>query len=388
MKKTIAILGSTGSIGKSLLKILQRQKKEFEIVLLTANTNYKELLNQTKKFKVKNVIITNINSFIKFKNLNKDRKLKIFNNFETFNKIFKKKVDYSMSSIVGIDGLKPTIKIIEFTKTIAIANKESVICGWNLIKKNLKKFKTNFIPVDSEHFSIWYALQNIDISKVNKIYLTASGGPLLNKSLSKINKIKIKDVLKHPNWKMGKKITVDSSNLMNKVFEIIEAKKIFSIRQKKIKILIHPSSYLHAIIKFKNGLTKLLIHETKMKVPIFNSIYLNKKALPEKKRLNITNLNNLNLSEPNIKKFPVLKILNTIPKKDTLYETVLISINDELVKNYLEKKINFTDISKYILKLMNYKDFKKYSKIIPKNVNQITTISKLVRLKTKELCIK
>ena len=134
MKKTIAILGSTGSIGKSLLKILQRQKKEFEIVLLTANTNYKELLNQTKNFKVKNVIITNINSFIKFKNLNKDRKLKIFNNFETFNKIFKKKVDYSMSSIVGIDGLKPTIKIIEFTKTIAIANK-SQLYGWNLIKK-------------------------------------------------------------------------------------------------------------------------------------------------------------------------------------------------------------------------------------------------------------
>ena len=139
-----------------------------------ANTNYKELLNQTKNFKVKNVIITNINSFKKFKNLNKDRKLKIYNNFESFNKIFKKKVDYSMSSIVGIDGLKPTIKIIEFTKTIAIANKESVICGWNLIKKNLTKFKTNFIPVDSEHFSIWYALQNTDISKVNKIYLTAS----------------------------------------------------------------------------------------------------------------------------------------------------------------------------------------------------------------------
>ena len=231
-------------------------------------------------------------------------------------------------------------------------------------------------------------MENSNKNIVDEIIITASGGPFLNKPLHYLKKAKPHNALKHPNWSMGKKISIDSATMMNKVFEIIEAKKIFSIRQKKIKILIHPSSYLHAIIKFKNGLTKLLIHETKMKVPIFNSIYLNKKVIPEKKRLNITNLNNLNLSEPNIKKFPVLKILNTIPKKDTLYETVLISINDELVKNYLEKKINFTDISKYILKLMNYKDFKKYSKIIPKNVNQITTISKLVRLKTKELCIK
>ena len=383
MKKTIAILGSTGSIGKSLLKILQRQKKEFEIVLLTANTNYKELINQTKKFKVKNVIITNINSFIKFKNLNKDRKLKIFNNFETFNKIFKKKVDYSMSSIVGIDGLKPTIKIIEFTKTIAIANKESVICGWNLIKKNLKKFKTNFIPVDSEHFSIWYALQNIDISKVNKIYLTASGGPLLNKSLSKINKIKIKDVLKHPNWKMGKKITVDSSNLMNKVFEIIEARNIFSLDIEKLSILIHPKSYIHAILIFNNGMIKVIAHDTTMEIPIFNSVYQNKKIYSKNIVISLKNLNNLNLRLVDQNKFKSIKILKMLPNKISLFETVIVSANDELVRSYLRKEIRYKDIVLKLHKIMRLKEFIKLKKITPKKITDIIKLDQYVRLKIK-----
>ena len=383
MKKTIAILGSTGSIGKSLLKILQRQKKEFEIVLLTANTNYKELLNQTKKFKVKNVIITNINSFIKFKNLNKDRKLKIFNNFETFNKIFKNKVDYSMSSIVGIDGLKPTIKIIEFTKTIAIANKESVICGWNLIKKNLKKFKTNFIPVDSEHFSIWYALQNIDISKVNKIYLTASGGPLLNKSLSKINKIKIKDVLRHPNWKMGKKITVDSSNLMNKVFEIIEARNIFSLDIEKLSILIHPKSYIHAILIFNNGMIKVIAHDTTMEIPIFNSVYQNKKIYSKNIVISLKNLNNLNLRLVDQNKFKSIKILKMLPNKISLFETVIVSANDELVRSYLRKEIRYKDIVLKLHKIMRLKEFIKLKKITPKKITDIIKLDQYVRLKIK-----
>ena len=383
MKKTIAILGSTGSIGKSLLKILQRQKKEFEIVLLTANTNYKELLNQTKNFKVKNVIITNINSFKKFKNLNKDRKLKIYNNFESFNKIFKKKVDYSMSSIVGIDGLKPTIKIIEFTKTIAIANKESVICGWNLIKKNLKKFKTNFIPVDSEHFSIWYALQNIDISKVNKIYLTASGGPLLNKSLSKINKIKIKDVLRHPNWKMGKKITVDSSNLMNKVFEIIEARNIFSLDIEKLSILIHPKSYIHAILIFNNGMIKVIAHDTTMEIPIFNSVYQNKKIYSKNIAISLTNLNNLNLSLVDQNKFKSIKILDMLPNKISLFETVIVSANDELVRSYLRKEIRYKDIVLKLHKIMRLKEFIKLKKITPKKITDIIKLDQYVRLKIK-----
>ena len=160
MKKKIVILGSTGSIGKSLLKIIKKDKENFQIKLLSANKNYKELFKQAKLFKVKNLIITNKKSYNKMIAKKKSDKIKIFNNFESFKKIFRNKIDYTMSSIVGLDGLEPTINIIKYTKTLAVANKESIICGWNLINKELKKNKTRFIPVDSEHFSIWYGLKN------------------------------------------------------------------------------------------------------------------------------------------------------------------------------------------------------------------------------------
>ena len=252
------------------------------ILSLTANNSYKELLKQCNLFNVKNVIIKNKINYLKFKKNNKNKNIKIFDNFNEFNKIFKSKIDYVMSSITGIDGLEPTLKIIKFTKKIAIANKETIICGWNLILKQLNKNKTQFIPVDSEHFSLWYALKNIPINTIEKIYLTASGGPLLNTNKSKLRNIKIAQVIKHPNWNMGKKISVDSCTMMNKVFEVIEAKHIFKIPYNKISILTHPSSYIHAIIKFSNGMIKIIAHDTTMQIPIFNTIYTdeNKKFIP------------------------------------------------------------------------------------------------------------
>ena len=205
MKKKIAILGSTGSIGSSLLNIISRDIKNYKILLLTAHKNYESLIRQAQLFKVRNIIITDNNSYKKAKSKYKNRKINIFNNFENFKKIFPKKIDYVMSAIVGLDGLTPTYKIIKFTKKIAIANKESIICGWNLIKSQLKKYNTVFVPVDSEHFSIWYALNN-NSSLIKKIYLTASGGSLLNVPFNKIKNINLKKILKHPNWKMGKKL--------------------------------------------------------------------------------------------------------------------------------------------------------------------------------------
>ena len=158
MTKSIAILGSTGSIGKTLLKILDENKKSFKVILLTSNTSHKSLLNQAKKFNVKNLIITDKMKYLILKEKTKNTNINVYNNFDNFKKIFNKKVDYTMSSITGIAGLEPTIKMIKFSKMIAIANKESIICGWNLINSELKKYKTKFIPVDSEHFSIWYGL--------------------------------------------------------------------------------------------------------------------------------------------------------------------------------------------------------------------------------------
>ena len=275
-EKKIVILGSTSSIGKSLLEIIKKDKKNFKIELLTANTNYKDLINQAKKFNVKNIIITDPNSFKKTKIICKNKKINIFQNFESLKKILPKKVDYVMSAISGIGGLLPTYKIINRTKLIAIANKEAIVCGWPLIKKELKKNKTKFIPVDSEHFSIFSLLDDKKKNDIEKIYITALVDHLLIYLKNQFKKIKLKDALKHPNWRMGKKITIDSATLMNKVFEVIEAKNIFDIGYDKISILTHPKSYVHTIIKFKNGLSKFLIHEPDMTIPIYNSIYFEK----------------------------------------------------------------------------------------------------------------
>ena len=381
MKKKIAILGSTGSIGECLLKIVDKDKKKFDIVLLTANKNYKKLFYQTQKFNVRNVIIKDFVSYKKFKKINKIKNLNIYNDFNNLNKIFKKKIDYTMSSITGIDGLEPTFNIIKFTKTIAIANKESIICAWNLIKKQLNKYKTKFIPVDSEHFSIWYALKDINIDEISKIYLTASGGPLLNFSKKKIKNVKIKEVLKHPNWRMGKKITVDSSTMMNKVFEIIEAKNIFNVDLKKLSILIHPKSYLHALIVFNNGMIKLIAHDTTMEIPIFNSLYVNKANFFRKTNLNIKNLNNLNLSQVDINKFNSIKLLKLIPKKISLFETVLVSANDHLVRSYLKKQINYQNLIDKLDKILKLKEFVNLKKVSPKKITDIINLDEYVRLK-------
>ena len=387
MKKKIVILGSTSSIGRSLLNIIKKDKKNFKIELLTANTNYKNLISQAIKFKVKNIIITDPASFEKTKIICRNKKINIFQNFESLKRILPKKVDYVMSAISGIGGLLPTYKIINRTKLIAIANKEAIVCGWSLIKSELKKNKTSFIPVDSEHFSIFSLIENKETNDIEKIYITASGGPFLNLAKNKFKKIKLSDALKHPNWRMGKKITIDSATLMNKVFEVIEAKNIFDIDYKNISILTHPKSYVHAIIKFKNGLTKFLIHEPDMKIPIYNSIYQKTGKSFKNNTLNFNTLNNLNLKKVEENKFPLVKLLNKLPKSSSLFETVLITVNDYLVYKFLDKKINFQKLNKLIHKISNLKEFQKFKKIKPKSVDQINNLRNYVRLKIESLGI-
>ena len=385
MKRKIAILGSTSSIGKSLLDIIKKDKKNFKIELLTANTNYKDLISQAKKFNVKNVIITDLDSFKKTKILCKNKKINIFQNFNDLRKILPKKVDYVMSAISGIGGLLPTYKIINRTKLIAIANKEAIVCGWPLIKKKLEKNKTKFIPVDSEHFSIFSLLNNQDKNNIEKIYITASGGPFINLPKNQFKKIKLNDALKHPNWRMGKKITIDSATLMNKVFEVIEAKNIFDIDYKNISILTHPKSYVHAIIKFKNGLTKFLLHEPDMKIPIYNSLYYQTGKILKNKNINFNILNSLNLKKVEKNKFPLIRLLNNLPKRSSLFETILITVNDYLVYQFLEKKINFQKLIKLIHKISNLQEFQKFKKIRPNNITQIYNIRNYVHLKIQSL---
>jgi len=387
--KKIIIFGSTGSIGSSLLKIIKDDKKNFKIELLTANKNYQKLIKQAKFFNVKNIIITDYNSFLKATQLLRNTNVQVFKNFDSLNKIFKKnkKIDYAMCAISGFQGLKPTLDIIKFTKTIAIANKESIICGWNLIKRNLKKYKTFFIPVDSEHFSIWSLLNNNKKNNFEKIYITASGGPFRKLPLKNFKKISINDALKHPNWSMGKKITIDSATMMNKVFEIIEAKKIFDLNYKQLEILTHPKSYLHAIVKFNNGLSKLLVHDTNMTIPIFNSIYFNTDKKLKSKNIDIEALNNLSLKKIDNIRFPAIKILNNLSNEDSLFETIIVSANDKLVKLFLNNKIKFTDISNTLLKICSNAEFKKFKSIKPKNIKEINNLNDYVSLKIDTLSV-
>ena len=353
--------------------------------MLAADKNYKEILKQANILNVKNLIITNQKSFIKLKKKNISKKINIYNSFDSLSIIFNKKIDYVMCSISGIEGLSPTLNIIKYTKIIAIANKEAIICGWNFLNKQLKKYKTKFIPVDSEHFSIYYALKNnLDI---NNIYLTASGGPLYNIPSSDYEKIKITDVLKHPNWSMGKKISVDSATLMNKVFEVIEAKKIFNIPYNKINILIHPKSYVHALLKFNDGMINIVAHDTNMTIPIHNSLYNTSYKELKTRNIDINKLNNLNFKKIDKKKFPLVKILSNLPDDDSLFETVIVAANDELVKLYLNKKIKFNILIDQIKKFVNLTEFAKYKLIKPKRISEIKQLNKYVRLKINQLSI-
>ena len=369
MNKEIIILGSTGSIGTTTLSVIK--KDNFKIRLLSSHKNAKKLLNQAILYKVRDVIIEDEIQYRKYKILFKKNKIRIHLGLVNLKKIFKKRVDYCINSISGIDGLIPTLDIIPFTQNILIANKESIICGWHLIKKKLIKYKTNFIPIDSEHFSIWKLIKNENYSDINKIILTASGGPFLNKSINKIKNIKPKMALKHPNWRMGRKISIDSSTMMNKVFEFIEAIKIFNIKKKNLEILIHPSSYVHAIVLYQGNLIKFLAHEPKMSIPIANALGLKNRQIKFLNEKKIINLNKLTFEMPDTKKFPVLSIIDSIPERTSYFETILITINDTLVNKYLNNQINYISIQKNLINIIKNPYFKKYYKLKPKNIYDI-----------------
>ena len=383
--KKIIILGSTGSIGRQTLEIIKKNKNKFKILLLSTDKNINLISKQIKTFKVENIVVTNKKKYNILKK--KFKNIKIFPDFKKIDKEIKIKADYAMSAISGIEGLRPTIQIIKKTKRIAIANKESIICGWGLIQKELKKHKTEFIPVDSEHFSIWSVIKDYQKTDIEKVILTASGGPFLNKKIKK--NVSTRDAISHPNWTMGKKISIDSATMMNKIFEIIEAKKIFNIELSKFEILIHPKSYVHAIVKLKNGLIKIIAHDTDMKIPISNSIYMGdfNRNFVKTKKININFLNSLNLQKVRIKKFPVIKILNRITKKESLFDNVIVSVNDELVNLFLENKIKFLDIPSKIWHFINLPLFSKFKHQKPKNLAQIEKLNEFVRLKTRSLSV-
>ncbi len=384
MKKKLTILGCTGSIGDTTLKLLNKKNKEYSYYILSGYKNYKKIKYLIKRYKPKFFVIFDDYTFQRVKKENLKNKVKILSS-KDFNHFNFKKSDISILAIPGIAGLEPTLKCIQVSKKILIANKESIICGWNIINKLIKKYKVKTFPVDSEHFSIMKLIEQSNKNDIEKIYLTASGGPFLKYPLSKMKTIKPSEALNHPKWKMGKKISIDSATLMNKIFEVIEAHKLFSIEINKIDILIHPQSLVHAIIKFKNGLYKFLYFETDMSIPIGNALF--EKNFEIKKHFNtkikvkknylIKDLNFLNVDK---KKFPAIKLKPILDKYNSL-PIILNAANEIFVDQFLKKNMSFCSIINYLFHLLKDPKIRKYAIKKPSNLKTILSIDEWTRSK-------
>ena len=386
MKKTFSILGSTGSVGLASLSIIDKKKKNFRIGLLSANKNYSLICEQIKKYNPKFFVVNDFKIFTKVKKKLQNQKTLIFNNYRSIKSNFKS--DISVCAIPGIIGLEPTILMTKLSRKILIANKESIICGWHLINEQAKKYKTKVIPVDSEHYSIWKLIEKYKINEINKIYITASGGPFLNHKRRQLKNITPKDALKHPKWKMGKKISIDSSTMMNKVLEIIEAQKLFNIPTKKLDVLIHPNSLVHAIVEFKNGLSKFIYHKTSMIIPLANAIFdgnLDIKDFYNKTKKDIyKDLDNLVFKKVDRNIFPIIGLKNRINEYPST-AIILNASNEILVDQFLKKKIPFLRINRIIKTILNDRNYKKYAIKKPKNLKQINDIDLWAKEKTMEL---
>ena len=375
MTKFVSILGSTGSVGLAVLKILDKDRLT-KINLLCANKSYSLICSQIKKYKPKIFIINNHLIFKKVKKKFKKKNTIILNTFNSLK--IKKKSDITVSAIPGIAGLQPTLKMIEGSKKILIANKESIICGWDLLSKKAKKNKAKIIPIDSEHFSIMKLLETNKLEDINKIYITASGGPFLNYSINQLKKIRPSDALKHPKWKMGKKVTIDSATLMNKILELIEAQLLFNLDLKKLDILIHPESLVHAVVELNNGLCKFIYHDTSMIIPIANAIYEDKLNINHFyiKKNNV--IKDLTFKKVNKNIFPIIKLkkkLNEYPATPI----IINAVNEILVDQFLRKKIPFSSIYKFIMAILKDRNYRKYAIKRPKNINQIFKVDNWAR---------
>ncbi len=382
MRKFISILGSTGSVGINTLKIISKKKNYFKPLIFSANKNFKEICRQIKKFKPVYFIINDKKTFLRISKKFKKNNVKILNHYDNIN--FKFNSNLTISAIPGIAGLAPILELSKYSDKILLANKEAIICGWDLIIKNAKRYKTKIIPIDSEHFSILKLLDNHKKEDIKKIYITASGGPFLNFTLEKLKKVKLSQALKHPKWKMGKKITIDSSTLMNKIFEVIEAQKIFNISSDLIDIIIHPNSLVHAILELKNGLKKFIYHETTMIIPLANAIFdgnLNINQFYKVKK--VFGTEDLIFDKVNKKKFPSINLIKIMNQYSSA-PIIVNACNEVLVDQFLNKKIQFLDINKIIMGVLKDGNFKKNAIKKPKNIKQIYQIDYWARTTTFE----
>ena len=371
IKQKIAILGSTGSIGKTTLNIIEKNPNLFSVDLLSCLNNKLLIIKQIKKFLPKYVIISNLDTFNHVKKIKFRKKIIFFHDLEDFNKNNNLVFDKTILGISSIDGLPFAFSFINCSKKILIANKETIVCGGNFFLNASKKKNCIVESIDSEHYCLAESLKNYKKKEIKKIYLTASGGPFLHKSKEQIFKAEPSKALKHPNWKMGKKISIDSATMVNKGLEVIEASILFNLKPNQIKIKIHEESKVHSIIVLKNKLVHLVAHDTSMRIPIENSLHDNYKLSKLNNFFENKNKFIFSFDEINLKKFPALpiayKALNYGHRACIFYNV----INDCLVSDYLNKKIFFYEIVNKLNKIMLQKKLKKFFRQKIRNLNDI-----------------
>lgn len=352
-KKKIAILGSTGSIGTQALEVIEEHSDKFEVEVLTANTNADLLIDQALKFKPNTVVIVDETQFEKVSETLWGHDIKTFTGIEALAQVAEmQETDVVLTALVGYAGLLPTIKAIEAKKTIALANKETLVVAGELITKLAAKNGVNIYPVDSEHSAIFQCLVGELDNKIEKIYLTASGGPFRGKKKEELLNITKVQALKHPNWDMGAKITIDSATLMNKGLEVIEAKWLFNLKPEQIDVIVHPQSIIHSLVQFEDGSMKAQLGLPDMKHPIQYALSFPQRFSSKSPRFNFMDYPNLTFEQPDIETFLNLQLAYNALEKGGNLACILNAANEIAVDAFLNDKIKFLEIAEINAKCM------------------------------------
>src|SRR3989344_3333772 len=349
--KYLSILGSTGSIGTQTLDIVRQFLDEFKIVGLTANKNSDLLLKQIKEFRPKAVAVMDSSKIGELKNFSS---CQVYSGMDGLKKIAAlDEADTIVNSLVGSVGIEPTYHAIKHNKNIALANKETLVAAGSVIMDEAKKNNVNLMPIDSEHSAIFQCLNGENVSEVEKITLTCSGGPFKNHNNGQLRNVTVKDALNHPTWSMGSKITIDSATLMNKGFEVIEAHWLYGIDYEKIKVVIHPQSIIHSLVEFQDISVIAQLGWPNMKIPIQYALSYPKRLHLSAKKLDLSEIKNLSFEKPNFEMFPCLKYAYEAGKINGTMHAVMNAANEIAVYAFLDNKIKFLDIAGLIRKMID-----------------------------------
>ncbi|TLX76204.1 1-deoxy-D-xylulose-5-phosphate reductoisomerase [Labilibacter sediminis] len=354
MKKRVAILGSTGSIGTQTLDVISKHPDKFEVEVLTANNRIGRLVEQCRKFQPNTVVIGNKDKFQQLKEALEDLPIKVYAGSDAIAQVVEMStVDVVLTAMVGFSGLKPTMNAINAGKPIALANKETLVVAGDIITEMAAKNKVPILPVDSEHSAIFQCLVGEFQNPIEKIYLTASGGPFRGKKKDFLENVTPEQALNHPNWEMGNKITIDSASMMNKGLEVIEAHWLFGLEPDQIDVIVHPQSIIHSIAQFTDGSMKAQMGLPDMRVPIQYALTFPDRLQADFPRFNFMDYPNLTFEKPDLDSFRNLKIAYDALKTGGNMPCIINAANEIVVEGFLEKKIGFLQMSDIIEQTMD-----------------------------------